>query len=66
MVKNFNLGQIKLTGASIKDPRVAMRAVIAVLLAANVAAAVIAFKPFGGRRRQAHGGQGREGAPRRR
>ena len=48
MAKNFNLGQIKLTGASIKDPRVAMRAVIAVLLAANVAAAVIAFKPFGG------------------
>jgi len=39
---------MKLTGASIKDPRVAMRAVIAVLLAANVAAAVLAFKPFGG------------------
>jgi Tfp pilus assembly protein PilO len=48
MARNFNLGQMKLTGASIKDPRVAMRAVIAVLLAANVAAAVLAFKPFGG------------------
>jgi type IV pilus assembly protein PilO len=48
MARNFNLGHIKLTGASIKDPRVAMRAVIAVLLAANVAAAVVAFKPFGG------------------
>jgi Tfp pilus assembly protein PilO len=48
MARNFSLGQIKLTGASIKDPRVAMRAVIAVLLAANVAAAVMAFKPFGG------------------
>jgi type IV pilus assembly protein PilO len=33
---------------SIKDPRVGVRAVIGILLAANVAAAVIAFKPFGG------------------
>jgi type IV pilus assembly protein PilO len=31
-----------------KDPRVAVRAVIAVLLAANLAAAVVAFRPFGG------------------
>jgi type IV pilus assembly protein PilO len=48
MARSFNLGNIKLTGVSIKDPRVAMRAVIGVLLVANVAAAVIAFKPFGG------------------
>src|ERR1035438_5988450 len=48
MRRSFNLGQIKLTGVSIRDPRVAMRAVIVVLLAANLAAAVIAFKPFGG------------------
>lgn len=48
MARNFNLGHIKLTGVSIKDPRVAMRAVIGILLAANLAAAVIAFKPFGG------------------
>ncbi len=48
MARNFNFGGIKLAGLSIKDPRVAMRAVIGVLLAANVAAAVIAFKPFGG------------------
>src|SRR5579884_2339251 len=34
--------------ASVKDPRVVMRAVIGVLLAANMDAAVIAFKPFGG------------------
>jgi Tfp pilus assembly protein PilO len=48
MPRSFSLGQIKLTGVSIKDPRVAMRAVIAVLLAANLAAAVVAFRPFGG------------------
>jgi len=48
MRRSFRLGQIKLTGASMKDPRVAVRAVIAVLLAANLAAAVVAFRPFGG------------------
>jgi Tfp pilus assembly protein PilO len=35
-------------GITVNDPRVVMRAIIAVLLAANLAAAVIAFKPFGG------------------
>jgi len=35
-------------GVWIKDPRVFMRAIVGVLLAANIAAAVIAFKPFGG------------------
>lgn len=39
---------MKIAGGAWKDPRVAMRAVIAVLLLANVAAAVMAFKPFGG------------------
>lgn len=48
MPRSFNLGRISLSGVSIKDPRVAMRAVIGLLLAANVAAAVMAFKPFGG------------------
>jgi type IV pilus assembly protein PilO len=48
MPRSFNLSAIKLTGLSIKDPRVALRAVIGVLLAANLAAAAIAFKPFGG------------------
>lgn len=43
-----SLAGFKLTRASLKDPRVAMRAVIGALLAANLAAAVIAFKPFGG------------------
>src|SRR6188508_628031 len=33
---------------NVKDPRVAMRIAIGVLLAANLAAAVVAFKPFGG------------------
>lgn len=32
----------------VRDPRVAVRAVLGVLLAANLAAAVMAFKPFGG------------------
>ncbi len=31
-----------------REPRVFLRAIIAVLLIANVAAAVVAFKPFGG------------------
>jgi Type II secretion system (T2SS), protein M subtype b len=33
---------------SLKDPRIVMRALIGVLLAANLAMAVVAFKPFGG------------------
>lgn len=40
MPKNFK--------AAVRDPRVVMRAVIGVLLAANLVAAVIAFHPFGG------------------
>jgi len=34
--------------AKLKQPRVAMRALIGVLVAANLAAAVLAFHPFGG------------------
>jgi len=41
MTKNFEW-------AKIKEPRVVMRALIGVLVAANLAAAVMAFKPFGG------------------
>ena len=33
---------------NVKDPRFAMRLVIGVLLLANLAAAIVAFKPFGG------------------
>jgi hypothetical protein len=40
--------KIRLKGLSVKDPRIVMRAVIGILLAANLAMAVIAFKPFGG------------------
>jgi type IV pilus assembly protein PilO len=47
MPKNFSLGGMKL-GASVRDPRVVMRVIIGLLLAANLAAAVVAFKPFGG------------------
>jgi type IV pilus assembly protein PilO len=43
MLKNFKLPEI-----SVKDPRVVMRAAIGVLLAANLAAAIMAFHPFGG------------------
>ena len=35
-------------GMNVKDPRIAMRAIIGVLLAANLVVAVILFKPFGG------------------
>ena len=43
MPRNF-----RLKGVAVKDPRVAMRAIMGVLLVANLAAAVVAFKPFGG------------------
>ena len=41
MLRNFRL-------AHLKEPRVAVRAVLGVLLAANLVAAVLAFKPWGG------------------
>jgi len=41
MTRNFEWGKIR-------EPRVAMRALIGVLVAANLAAAVMAFRPFGG------------------
>src|SRR3954452_3110389 len=47
MPKNFNLSG-NLSGLKWKDPRVAMRALLGALLVANLAAAVVAFKPFGG------------------
>jgi Tfp pilus assembly protein PilO len=43
MARNFSI-----RGVKIQDPRVVMRAAIGVLLAANLAAAVVAFHPFGG------------------
>jgi Tfp pilus assembly protein PilO len=43
MLKSFNL-----KGIHWREPRVMLRAVLGVLLAANLAAAVVAFKPFGG------------------
>jgi type IV pilus assembly protein PilO len=45
MPRNFSLN---LPGLKWKDPRVAMRAVLGILLLANLVVAVIAFKPFGG------------------
>jgi Tfp pilus assembly protein PilO len=49
MPKNFKLaGKLKWKGVAIKQPRVLLRAMIGTLLAANLVAAVMAFKPFGG------------------
>jgi Tfp pilus assembly protein PilO len=45
MPRNFSLN---FGGLKWNDPRVAMRAVLGILLLANLVAAVIAFKPFGG------------------
>jgi type IV pilus assembly protein PilO len=46
---NFNFAtKFQAGGKLVRDPRVMMRALIGVLLVANLAAAVIAFKPFGG------------------
>jgi type IV pilus assembly protein PilO len=47
MPKNFNFGG-RMNLGGVRDPRVVMRVIIGLLLAANLAAAVIAFKPFGG------------------
>jgi len=47
MLRNFNFGAI-LRGGSIRDPRVAVRAGVGLLLVGNLVMAVIAFKPFGG------------------
>ncbi len=47
MPRNFNF-PANLNAGSIRDPRVLMRGLIGLLLAANLAMAVIAFKPFGG------------------
>ncbi len=49
MLKNFKLAEkLDWKHVRFKDPRVLMRALIGVLLAANLAMAVVAFKPFGG------------------
>jgi type IV pilus assembly protein PilO len=49
MPRNFKLaGKLKWKGVAIKQPRVLLRAIIGTLLAANLVAAVMAFKPFGG------------------
>ena len=48
MPRNFDLGRLRLQPIQIKDPRVAVRALLGVLLLANLVAAVVAFKPFGG------------------
>lgn len=44
MPKNYKLP----FALNVKDPRVAMRVIIGVLLVGNLAAALVAFKPFGG------------------
>jgi Tfp pilus assembly protein PilO len=46
MSRSFDLSQLK--WIKWNDPRIAIRALLGVLLLANLVAAVIAFKPFGG------------------
>src|SRR5215472_2315222 len=46
MPRSFNFKAIK--GISVHDPRVVMRVIIGLLLIGNIAAAIVAFKPFGG------------------
>jgi hypothetical protein len=48
MLRSFSFGKARLARLRPGDPRVLMRAIIGVLLLANLAAAVIAIKPFGG------------------
>ncbi|MGD0500195.1 MAG: hypothetical protein ABSC23_17365 [Bryobacteraceae bacterium] len=48
MPKSLKIGKIKLSAASIRDPRVAMRSLIWALVSLNLMAAVAAFQPFGG------------------
>ena len=48
MRRNFKLAAVRLKRVTIRDPRVAMRAIIGMLLLANLVVAVIALKPFGG------------------
>lgn len=49
MLRSYKIpGQLKLGRVALKDPRVAVRAALGVLLAANVAAALWAFQPWGG------------------
>src|SRR5258708_2144119 len=43
MLRSFNL-----TGVKWKEPRVVVRAILGTLLLANLVAAGVAFKPFGG------------------
>jgi len=47
MPRNFSFAG-KLSGSSIRDPRVVTRAVVGLLLVANLVVALIAWKPFGG------------------
>ena len=53
MPKSINFGKMKLpafrlSGIRLREPRMAMRFVLWTLVTLNVAAAIVAFKPFGG------------------
>jgi type IV pilus assembly protein PilO len=51
MSKSFSVSPTLLAGSSrvnLKDPRVLVRAALAVLVVANIAAALLVFKPWGG------------------
>jgi type IV pilus assembly protein PilO len=49
MLRNFDFARdVKWKSITVRDPRVAMRFILGVLLLANLVTAVIAFRPFGG------------------
>src|ERR1700691_3109447 len=48
MSKSFNLSSRLNVPVNLKDPRVLVRAVLGVLVLANIVAALLAFKPWGG------------------
>ncbi|HXM41742.1 MAG TPA: hypothetical protein VN924_10840 [Bryobacteraceae bacterium] len=48
MSKSFNLSSRLNVPVNLKDPRVLVRAVLGLLVAANIVAALLAFKPWGG------------------
>ena len=49
MLRNFSFARsVKWKSITVRDPRVAMRFILGVLVLANLVTAVIAFRPFGG------------------
>ena len=61
MLKNFNLPErLKLPSNFTRDPRIVARAVLGVLLAANLIAAFAVFRPLGGSAEELDSQSGRD------